>query len=98
MSFPASGSAPTASDPDEVVVSLGTQHGWSGPPSYGAQSPAATGYPLPLIQDEFDRLRTRWEDAGLDRQEFDAYDRGESHEDKLRNIRRTLRAVERPES
>ena len=83
------------SDPEEVVVFLGAQHGYAGPPTFGEIE--SRGYPLPEIQDERERLRSRWLEAGLDEQDFDAYARGESHEDRFRTIRRALRQRERPD-
>lgn len=77
------------SDPEEVVVFLGAQHGYAGPPTFGQVETG--GYPLPEIQDERERLRSRWLDAGLDEEDFNAYARGESHEDRFRSIRHTLR-------
>jgi hypothetical protein len=84
------------SDPEEVVVFLGEEHGKAGPPSFGPGVAEARGYPLPEIQDEFERLRARWRNAGLDEQEFIAYPAGATHEDKLREIRRRLRQAEPP--
>jgi hypothetical protein len=76
---------------DERIVLLGRELGRNGPPN---MSPPI-GYVLPEIQDEFNRLRTRWDQAGLDRQVFDAYAPGSGHEDQLRMIRRRLREVDK---
>lgn len=82
------------SDPEEVVIYLGEGRAWSGPGSWLSEGvPRADGYPLPQIQDEFDRLKARWRAAGLDEQRFIAYAQGASHEDHLRMLRRTLRSV-----
>jgi hypothetical protein len=84
------------SDPEEVVVYLGEEHGKSGPTfSAGDQPvPPVRGYPLPEIQDEFARLKVRWLQAGRSEQEFTAYPQGATHEDQLRRIRKRLRACE----
>lgn len=82
------------SDPEEIVICLGEGRAWLGPGSWLSEGvPRGEGYPLPQIQDEFDRLKARWLAAGLDEQRFIAYARGDSHEDHLRMLRRTLRSV-----
>jgi hypothetical protein len=85
------------SDPEEVVVYLGEQHGEAGPPLYSDQvQPEILGYPLPEIQDEFERLHARWTEAGLSEQHFNAWPQGVGHEDQLRLLRRRLRVAEQP--
>lgn len=80
---------------EERIVHLGRLHARSGgPPKPEITRPE--GYPLPEIQDEIERLRTRWRDAGLPEQGFTAYGEGETHEEHLREIRRTLRASPTP--
>jgi hypothetical protein len=76
---------------EESIVLLGAELGRHGPPGTGPKVPKVAGYPLPEIQDELDRLRARWDRAGLSPQEFGAYAPGSSHEDQLRRIRRQLR-------
>lgn len=76
---------------DEVVVRLGAELGRHGPPSSRPEVAEARGYPLPAIQEEFERLRGRWKQAGLPEQEFNAYPQGATHEDQLRALRRKLR-------
>ncbi len=78
---------------DETIVLLGDKLGDHGPPSVGEAESPALGYRLPEIHDEFDRLRTRWQRAGLGLQEFNTYAPGSTHEDQLRKIRRRLREV-----
>jgi hypothetical protein len=80
------------SDPEEVVIYLGEPKGESGPPAWGDQVPEPRGYPLPKIQEEFERLRGRWRNARLNDQDFDAWAQGASWEDKLRSLRHQLRA------
>lgn len=76
---------------DEVVVRLGPELGSHGPPWVGDSPPAPTGYPLPLIQEEFERIKGRWRAAGLPEQQVHAYAQGSSHEDQLARLRRKLR-------
>jgi hypothetical protein len=77
---------------EEVVVCLGEEHGRSGPPTVGdGPISPALGYPLPLIQDEFERLASRYEEAGLPRQEIHAYAQGSGHGEQLRFLRKRLR-------
>jgi hypothetical protein len=80
------------SEPQEAIVVLGEPQAQVGASSEGGP-PEALGYPLPEIQDEFDRLRARWREAGLDEQEFNAWARGSTHEGQLRRLRRKLREV-----
>jgi len=81
-------------DPEEVVIFVGDQHAQAGPATFGDEPVEPMGYPLVEHQDEIERLRQRWRSAGLADQEFNAYGRGESHDDRLKSIRRTLRAIE----
>ena len=74
---------------DEVIVALGDQ--LIGHATSVGENVPPTGYPLPEIQDEFERLHGRWTQAGLPQQDFHAYAAGSTHEDKLRDIRRQLR-------
>jgi hypothetical protein len=76
---------------EEVMVKLGPELARSGPPSMGDVVLAPLGYPLPEIQDEFDRLTARYEEAGLPAQEVHAYAQGSTHEDQLRWLRKRLR-------
>jgi hypothetical protein len=78
---------------DETIVLLGDKLGDHGPPSVGDVGTPPLGYWLPEIQDEFDRLRVRWQRAGFELQEFNAYAPGSTQEDQLRMIRRRLREV-----
>lgn len=78
---------------DEVIVSLGEPMIWHGPTSIGDQVLETTGYPLPEIQDEFERIKGRWLAAGLPEQEVHAYGQGSTHEDQLARLRRRLRKV-----
>lgn len=74
---------------DEVIVLLGHESGGHAVGvGEGAPEP---GYRLPEIQDEVERLRGRWDNAGLPAHEFIAYGTGETHEDRFRMIRRRLR-------
>jgi hypothetical protein len=82
-------------DPGEVVLRLGELRGKSGPASSGFPV-EAHGYPIPMIQEEFDRLRERWANAGLNEQEFNAWEQGSDWERQLRRIRARLREAERP--
>lgn len=78
---------------DEVIVKLGPLLGSHGPPGVGDNVPEPVGYPLPLIQDEFERLKGRWIRAGLPEQQVHAYAQGSSHEDQLAWLRKRLREV-----
>jgi len=48
---------------------------------------------LPEIQDEFERIKARWLEAGLPEQEVHAYAQGSTHEDQLAWLRSKLRAA-----
>lgn len=78
---------------DEVIVKLGERMLWHGPTSMGNSVLEAFGYPLPEIQDEFERIKGRWIAAGLPEQEVHAYAQGSTHEDQLTMLRRRLREV-----
>jgi hypothetical protein len=76
---------------DEVLVKLGEEIGGlsSGVGDYFPPP----GYRLPEIQDEFERLKGRWANAGLPGQQFEAWAQGASWESHLHQIRRRLREV-----
>lgn len=74
----------------EVAVKLGPKIG-SHTTGTGQPMKWPKGYPLPEIQDEFERLKGRWLRAGLPQQEFDAWPRGATHETQLASIRARLR-------
>lgn len=76
---------------DEVIVKLGEPMMWHGPTSVGDTVLEASGYPLPEIQVEFERIKGRWIAAGLPQQEVHAYAQGSTHEDQLARLRRKLR-------
>jgi hypothetical protein len=76
---------------DEVIIKLGAE--LSSHATGVGDNVAEPGYRLPEIQEEFDRLRGRWNQAGLPPAEFNAYPAGATHEDMLRLIRRRLREV-----
>ncbi len=80
--------------PDEAAVILGQEHGRSGSSTAGGTASELHGYPFPAIQDEFERLRQRWREAGLNETEFDAWPAGAAYEDQLRRIRKALREAE----
>ena len=76
---------------DEVIVKLGDRMVWHGPTSVGENVLEARGYLLPEIQEEFERIKSRWIAAGLPEQEVHAYAQGSTHEDQLAMLRRRLR-------
>lgn len=76
---------------DEVIVKLGERMIWHGPTSVGDTVLEAIGYPLPEIQDEFERIKGRWIAAGLPELEVHAYAQGSTHENQLARLRRKLR-------
>jgi hypothetical protein len=78
---------------EEVIVTVGQQMMWHGPTSVGDAVLETTGYSLPDIQEEFERIRGRWVAAGLPEQQVHAYAQGSTHEDQLAMLRRRLRAV-----
>jgi hypothetical protein len=80
-------------DEEEVIVSLGSEIGRHDA-GVGNTPSELRGYPLPEIQEEFERLRGRWTAVGLPEAEFDVWAERSSHEDQLRKIRRRLREVE----
>jgi hypothetical protein len=74
---------------DEIIVKLGAEiAGHAAGVGDQARQP---GYRMPEIQDEFERLRGRWERAGLNPQKFNAWAQGASWESHLTEIRRELR-------
>lgn len=77
---------------DEVIVKLGAELSGHAV-GVGDQSRQAR-YRLPLIQDEFARLRGRWANAGLPEQTFNAWAQGASWENHLHDIRQKLRETE----
>ena len=76
---------------DEVIVKLGERESWHGPSSTGETLLETTGYPLPEILEEFERVKGRWVAAGLPEQEVHAYAQGSNHEEQLAWLRRRLR-------
>jgi hypothetical protein len=85
----------STADPEEAVVLIGPAVAWNGQGGAGGQVPMPTGYPIPEIQEEFERLQARCRDAGGDWQRVNAWAQGQTHEGHLRNIRAELRALER---
>lgn len=82
---------------DEVIVYLGDELGRHGPAAVvgeGEPLPPARGYPFPEIQDEIQRLRSRWIQAGGAGADFDAWAQGDDWETYLRRMRRELREVD----
>jgi len=74
--------------------------------SWGESVMPIRGYPFPEIQDELDRLRARWEQAGCaryedrmygdprTRQQFEAWGH-ETHDEKTTEMRAMIRELER---
>ena len=63
--------------------------------SIGAQP---VGYPWPLIQEEQERLKMQWADAGGNVSQFAAWRPGTTHEAQFRDRRRGIRRLRRGEN
>jgi hypothetical protein len=66
---------------DEVILKLGAE--LSGHAVGVGEHVREPGYRLPLIQDEFERLRGRWTNAGLPEHTFNAWAQGASWESQV---------------
>lgn len=73
----------------EVVVKLGAEK--TGHATGVGPRVPRPGYRLPEVQDEFERLRDRWRNAGLPEQQFNAWAQGASWGSHLQEIRQALR-------
>ena len=71
---------------DELRIYVGDPYGIS-----VAVRPAEPGYPFPTIHEEMERLRAAWNNAGLPRQEFDAWAQGASYDSHTTRLRARLR-------
>jgi hypothetical protein len=83
-----------STDPEEIAISVGSVAMQGGGAGVGGHVPELTGYPLPSIDEEFERLRSRCRDAGGDWQRVGAWAEGDTHETCLRRVRGELRALE----
>jgi hypothetical protein len=70
---------------EEVIYEVGAEKGSH---SVGRQP---LGYPFPTIDQELDRLTTEWANAGGERQEFEAWRQGASHDSHTTELRAKLR-------
>ncbi len=81
-------------DPEELIVSIGDRLGTVGPGGVGDFVPEPTGYSIPTIDEEIQRLEARCSEARGDWQRISAWAAGDTYESRLRRIRGELRRLE----